>query len=141
MTLGRMFIAGVMISLLLAGCGSDATPVRPGAMATAGPTPTPAYPPHEAELMRLGRGSALRTAWSPDGETLAVAGSLGIWLYDVSDLEAEPRLIEGYGGVMIDVAYSPDGGTIASTSQDGTVKFGACPLGPRVSTCWSTRRL
>ncbi len=99
MILDRMLIAGVVISLLLAGCSSDATPVRPGTMATAGPTPTLAYPPHEAEVMRLGRGSALRTAWSPDGETLAVAGSLGIWLYDVSDLEAEPRLIEGYGKI------------------------------------------
>ena len=31
-------------------------------------------------LARLGRGRVIAVAWSPDGKTLAVAGSVGVWL-------------------------------------------------------------
>ncbi len=39
---------------------------------------------HEARL--LGRGRITDLAWTPDGRALGVAGSLGIWLYDATNL-------------------------------------------------------
>jgi WD40 repeat protein len=68
------------------------------------------------ELARYGDGvfgSSL--AWSPDGETLAVAGSLGVWLYDGDDLEAPPRLIDMDGRVG-DLSFSPDSTLLAFAS-------------------------
>ena len=37
----------------------------------------------EGALARLGKGRANEITFSPDGNTLAVAGSIGVWLYDV----------------------------------------------------------
>ena len=40
----------------------------------------------EGVLARLGKGTVEEMAFSPDGQVLAVVGSIGIWLYDVGDL-------------------------------------------------------
>jgi hypothetical protein len=74
------------------------------------------------ELLRIGRGTALDIAYSPDGRTLAVASTIGIWLYDAEALDAEPRLLEGHTGGVYSVAWSPDGARLASGSWDGTVR-------------------
>jgi WD40 repeat protein len=39
------------------------------------------------------RGRASQLLYSPDGETLAVITSVGIWLYETHHLEAEPRFL------------------------------------------------
>ena len=36
----------------------------------------------ETPTARLGKGTINEVAYSPDGERVAVAGSLGIWLYN-----------------------------------------------------------
>ena len=74
------------------------------------------------QLAMIGRGPVNEIAWSPDGMTLAVASPLGVWLYDPSDLQSDPRLLEGHTRDVLSVAFSPDGKTIFSGSQDGTVK-------------------
>ena len=73
-------------------------------------------------LSILGRGPVNQMVWSPDGSVLAVASPLGIWLYDSASLKSPPRLLQGHTRDVLSVAFSPDGRTVYSGSQDGTVK-------------------
>ncbi len=102
---------------------STATPA-----ATRTPTSAPALlsiSPENAsrvtQLARWGKGTVNQVAYSPDGRLLAVASSLGAYLYDAETLE-EVRFIESDAGVL-SVAFSPDGTTLASGSYDGTVRL------------------
>ena len=59
-------------------------------------------------------------AYSPDGTRLAVASSVGIWLYD-ADTGAEVALLSRHTGDVFSVSFSPDGSTLAGGCQDGTI--------------------
>ncbi len=71
---------------------------------------------------RLGKGWISEITYSPDGKRLAVAGSIGIWIYDAQTGE-EINLITGYTSDVKSVTFSPDGYTIASGSWDATVRL------------------
>ena len=74
----------------------------------------------EGVLARLGKGTVEAVAFSPpDGQMLAVASSIGIWLYDVATYR-ELALLEHTARVS-SVSFSADGSTLASGSWDGTV--------------------
>ena len=64
----------------------------------------------EGAIARLGNGIIHQIAYSPDGSQIAVASSVGVWIYDV-DTGAEVALLGG--GSVTCIAYSPDGETIA----------------------------
>ncbi len=72
-------------------------------------------------LARLGEGVLAQVAWSPDGGTLAMASSTGIYLYD-SISKKEIRLIQTSEGVQF-VAFSPDGSLLASSMGDYSVRL------------------
>ena len=74
----------------------------------------------EGSLARLGKGTIEAAAFSPDGQMLAVAGSIGIWLYDVAT-SRELALLTGHTSGVGSVSFSPDGSLLASGSGDGTV--------------------
>ena len=74
----------------------------------------------EGALARLGKGQAEEIAFSPDGNLLAVAGSIGVWLYDVHTYQ-EISLPTGYMEDAICLAFSPDGNLLATGSKDGTI--------------------
>jgi WD40 repeat protein len=60
-------------------------------------------------------------AWSPDGETLALVGTSGLWRYRVG--QPAPERIEGYTGLFRSAAYSPDGKQFATGSDTGRLRL------------------
>ena len=80
----------------------------------------------EGAIARLGKGyigaGDRVVAYSPDGTRLAVASSIGIWLYD-ANTGAEVALLTGHIGVVTSVSFSPDGTTLASGSNGGPVRL------------------
>lgn len=81
-------------------------------------------------------GNALSVGFSPDGKTLAAGGAVQgdgegrklsdpageIWLWDIAGGNKTATL-KGHAGMVWSVVFSPDGKTLASSSQDGTVKL------------------
>ena len=77
----------------------------------------------EGAKARLGKGwISGDIAYSPDGTRLAVASSIGIWLYDTATHQ-EVALLTGHTDDVISVAFSPDGSALASGSWDETVRL------------------
>ncbi len=66
----------------------------------------------EGAKARLGKGIIRDIAYSPDGTQLAVATTVGIWIYDAETYEAR-SLIATHAN---NIAYSPDGSTLAGAS-------------------------
>jgi WD40 repeat protein len=81
------------------------------------------------ELMRLGRGSADAVAYAPDGSMIAVAGSIGMWLYKSATLDTptEPPVILA-GASVNAVAFSPDSSLVASAEGRGVRLWDAVSL-------------
>ncbi len=70
---------------------------------------------------RIGKGRISgNVVFSPDGRFLAVASSLGIYLYSVA---GETIWYLGTQAQVTSIAFSPDGGILASGSGDGTVRL------------------
>ena len=68
----------------------------------------------------LARHSIGRMQYSPDGQLLAVASSIGVWLYDTETYQ-ERTLLTGHPSLVSSVCFSPDGRILASGSWDGTI--------------------
>ena len=65
---------------------------------------------------RLGKGAISgNIAHSPDGTRLAVSGGIGIWIYDTEAYQ-ESALLTGHRREVENLAFSPDGNTIASAN-------------------------
>jgi len=115
-------------SLLIVGCeplpGATLTPT-----ATSIPTATPipvdiissANANNVVEMARLGKGTVNGVIYSPDGRLITVASSIGIYLYDSQTLQ-QIRHIDTKAWIT-NVAFSLDGKTLASGSEDETVKL------------------
>jgi len=122
------------------------TPVTPAPTLTEAPTPTemptPYPPPREplgpenaarvAQLARWGKGWVAEIAFSPDGRLLAVASSIGVYLYAAADLR-EVRFLPTDSPVR-SVAFSPDGQLLASASWDCTIRLWNVTSGALIRT-------
>ncbi len=76
-----------------------------------------------AQLIRLGRGSADYAAFTPDGETLAVASTVGVWLYESANLatEQEPTLLQTDATVR-NITISSDNTTLFAALSNGDLE-------------------
>ena len=81
----------------------------------------------EGAKARLGKGSIEDFAYSPDGTRLAVASSIGIYLYETATYR-EVALFTEHTAWLDLIKFSPDGKTIATGGGDGTVLLWDVPL-------------
>ena len=66
----------------------------------------------EGAKARLGKGFIHDIVYSPNGTLIAVATSIGVWLYDAKT-GAEVTLFSGHANAVLSVAFSPDSTTVA----------------------------
>jgi len=74
---------------------------------------------------------------SPDATTFAVGGTTDFWVrvYDFVSFK-EIEILKGHHGPVLKVSYSPDGETIASGSEDGTIRLWQTQLTPKPYGLW-----
>ena len=77
--------------------------------------------PEEAKF-RLGKGNLHDIKYTPDGNRLAVATEIGIWIYD-AQTEKELALLTGHTGRVTSLGFPADGRFLASGSFDGTIRL------------------
>ena len=74
----------------------------------------------EGAKARLGKGSINDIKYSPDGTRLAVASSIGIWLYDAA---THREGVFGHTDDVRGVAASSDGKTLANGGYNKTIRL------------------
>lgn len=72
------------------------------------------------ELQRWGSGVIYEFAYSPDGNRIAVASTMGVYLYDATTM-AEVRRFTNLPSAVTSLAFAPDGQTIAAGIQNGHI--------------------
>ena len=93
----RLFRGLVLLIGLLVGLSSTSAYAQGAGTPTALPATAVITPQNAAQvkqLARFGKGTVDNITWSPTGDTLAVTGSLGLWLYDAHNLSTPPRLLD-----------------------------------------------
>lgn len=91
----------------------------------------------EGAIRRIGKGTISEIVYSPDGQRLAVASTVGIWIYDVHTTQPL-NLLTGHSDSIKSVSFSPDGSTIATGSasrfRDSTVHLWDANTGRNINT-------
>ena len=87
----------------------------------------------EGAIARLGKGEIHEIKYSPDGTKLAVASSIGVWIYDTKT-GAELNLFTGHTDSVESASFSPDGNTLASGSIDNTIRLWNANTGTHLRT-------
>lgn len=88
----------------------------------------------EGAKARLGKGTIEDIQFSPDNKTLAVAGSIGIWLYDVESGEEVSLLTSAHTGGVTSISFDPVRGTLASGGYDGNILLWDVGTGKHIQT-------
>lgn len=108
----------IMLVIVLAACRIADTPsIQPPPGQTPG---IDVVRDANGALARIGRGTLNNAVYAPDDRLIAVASSIGVYLYDAQTL-ALLRFLPSPGWVDT-VAFSPDGRMIAAGVRDGTAR-------------------
>ena len=86
----------------------------------------------EGAKVRLGKGKINEVQLSPDGTRLAVATSIGIWLYDAHSGEALDLL--NPMKEVLSISFNPDGAMLAGGSRNGTIHLWDTTTGKEIKT-------
>ena len=96
----------------------------------------------DGAIARLGKGGVSYKdrgiAFSPEGSHLAVATSMGVWLYDAETFD-ELALLTGHKEEVTVVAFSPDGtklatGSVETKNAEHTIKLWEVATGQNLIT-------
>ena len=74
----------------------------------------------EGATARLGKGRIYEVKYTDDGTRLAVATSMGIWIYDAFT-HKELALLTKHEGTVLRIVFSPDSSILASLDQRNVV--------------------
>ncbi|MCD4686917.1 MAG: hypothetical protein K8S97_13380 [Anaerolineae bacterium] len=124
----------VILSMtLLAACGGDDGPAKPGDAAppTAIPADAETAAPAVAPTLVLSVEDVRNAVYSPDGSQIALTNGSTVWIYTAA-LE-QVRALKGHDGPVRWVAWSPDSAQLASASLDGTVRVWNVASGEKVA--------
>ncbi len=91
------------------------------------------YLPKDA-IARFGKGFAFDYAYSPDGKKIAVASTIGVWLYD-TETKLEKNFLTGHKGYVKDVIFNPNGETFV-TIGGGVLNS---PYDPAEAKLWNLK--
>ena len=89
----------------------------------------------EGAKFRIGKGWISEIACSPSGDRIAVASSIGVWLYDAHS-GAEISLLTGHRGVVRCVAFSA-GWAHACQWELGSSLVGCSHWGTQATSHWA----
>ena len=74
----------------------------------------------EGAKARLGKGKITEIEYAPDGKIIAVATTIGIWLYDTTTYQ-EISLLTEHNSPISNIEFNPKGQTFASAGQDNSI--------------------
>ncbi len=86
----------------------------------------------EGAKLRIGKGIVHDIKYTPDGERVAVATSIGIWIYDAHTHE-ELALLTGHTSWVTAIDFPADGRFLASGSFDETVRLWDINTGKQIA--------
>ena len=93
----------------------------------------------DAASIRLGKGHISygdrAVAFSPDGQRLAVASGIGVWIYDVAT--SRELALLSHTDQVTSIAFSRDGTMLASGAGDDTVKLWNVDTGQNIATFYT----
>ena len=84
----------------------------------------------EGAKARIGKGRISDMQYSPDGTILAVAGSVGVWLYDAETFQELALLRKGEDSVR-NISFSPDSTTLMSGNLDNVILWDVAARVPK----------
>ncbi|MDE0087422.1 MAG: WD40 repeat domain-containing protein, partial [Candidatus Poribacteria bacterium] len=86
----------------------------------------------EGAKLRIGKGRVHDIKYTPDGKRVAVATSIGIWIYDAHTHE-ELALLTGHTSWVTAIDFPADGRFLASVGFDGTVRLWNIDIGEQTA--------
>ena len=76
----------------------------------------------KAPTKAFGNGAITQIAYSPDGDSLAIAGSQGVFLYEPETLDQVAHLAKEVG-IILSIAFSPDGTLLVLGGMDANIRL------------------